>query len=143
MLWLYLLLGMAALVGLVAALLYRRGARVLDEQARDGTGTGEHVPRALTLYGTSSGIEAIEGQPATIGLDLARALYRAANEGDARAVLSLVAADRGHEEIVKALIARGADVKAADKEGHTAMWLATRRGRTNIEKILTEAGATG
>ena len=31
MLWLYLLLGMAALVGLVAALLYRRGARVLDE----------------------------------------------------------------------------------------------------------------
>jgi len=99
--------------------------------------------RALTLYGTSSGIEAIEGQPATIGLDLARALYRAANEGDARAVLSLVAADRGHEEIVKALIARGADVKAADKEGHTAMWLATRRGRTNIEKILTEAGASG
>jgi hypothetical protein len=75
MLWLSLLLGMAALVGLVAALLYRRGARVLDDQARAGTGTGEHVPRALTLYGTSSGIEAIEGQPATIGLDLARALY--------------------------------------------------------------------
>jgi ankyrin repeat protein len=48
---------------------------------------------------------------------------------------------KGNPEIVKLLIARGADVHAKDKEGQTALSLAIRNNLPEIEEILKEAGA--
>lgn len=48
---------------------------------------------------------------------------------------------KGNPEIVKLLIARGADVHAKGKEGQTALSLAIRNNLPEIAQILKEAGA--
>ena len=48
---------------------------------------------------------------------------------------------KGNREIVKLLIARGADVHVKDKEGQTALSLAIRNNLPEIAEILREAGA--
>ncbi|MHB1351517.1 MAG: ankyrin repeat domain-containing protein [Desulforudis sp.] len=48
---------------------------------------------------------------------------------------------KGNPELVKLLIARGADVHAKDKEGQTALSLAIRNNLPEIAEILREAGA--
>ena len=48
---------------------------------------------------------------------------------------------KGNPEIVKLLIAQGADVNAKDKEGQTALSLAIRNNMPEIAEILKEAGA--
>ena len=45
------------------------------------------------------------------------------------------------EEIVRILLARGADVNARDMEGWTAMRYATGYGYTEIAQLLAKAGA--
>lgn len=50
---------------------------------------------------------------------------------------------KGNPEIVKLLIARGADVHAKDKEGQTALSLAIRNNMPEIAEILRKAGAKG
>jgi len=49
--------------------------------------------------------------------------------------------NKGNSEIVKLLIARGADVNVKDKEGQTALSLAIRNNMPEIVEILREAGA--
>lgn len=48
---------------------------------------------------------------------------------------------KGNPEIVKLLIAQGADVHAKDKEGRTALSLAIRNNLPEIAEILKGAGA--
>ncbi len=48
---------------------------------------------------------------------------------------------KGNPEIVKLLIARGANVNAKDKEGQTALSLAIRNNLPEIAEILKKAGA--
>lgn len=48
---------------------------------------------------------------------------------------------KGNPEIVKLLIARGAEVNAKDKDGQTALSLAIRNNMPEIAEILKEAGA--
>jgi ankyrin repeat protein len=48
---------------------------------------------------------------------------------------------KGNPEIVKLLIARGADVHAKDKEGQTALSLAIRNNLPEIAELLKKAGA--
>lgn len=48
---------------------------------------------------------------------------------------------KSNPEIVKLLIARGADVTVKDKEGQTALSLAIRNNMPEIAEILKEAGA--
>ena len=58
---------------------------------------------------------------------------------DSRRLLHCAAA-RGHEALVRALLARGADAGAVDKRGATAASLAAKQGHANIAALL-EAGA--
>lgn len=48
---------------------------------------------------------------------------------------------KGNQEIVKLLLAGGADVQVKDKEGQTALSLAIRNNLAEIAAILREAGA--
>ena len=48
---------------------------------------------------------------------------------------------RGNPEIVQLLLARGADVNATDKDGQTALSLATRNNLPEIIELLRKAGA--
>ena len=51
------------------------------------------------------------------------------------------AADRGHEEVVKLLISKGADVNAVCRYGLTPLTLATVAKRKDIMELLIKQGA--
>lgn len=53
----------------------------------------------------------------------------------------VLASAEGHVEIVRALIARGADVNAEDFAGWTALHAAARNGHKEIVSVLLERGA--
>jgi ankyrin repeat protein len=54
----------------------------------------------------------------------------------------LVLSDGGppHQDIVRQVLAAGADVNLADRDGVTPLAHARRRGQTEMERILTAAG---
>jgi ankyrin repeat protein len=47
----------------------------------------------------------------------------------------------GHPEAARLLLAAGADIRAEDWEGHTALWRATSSRRPEIVQILRRGGA--
>jgi ankyrin repeat protein len=49
-----------------------------------------------------------------------------------------IAAFRGYANIVKMLLANGADIKAVDKDGKTALQLAQDEHQTNVVVIFSE-----
>ena len=53
----------------------------------------------------------------------------------------ILAAGRGHIEIVKLLLENGADVNSRTKDGDTALIVASKAGHTNVVKLLLERGA--
>jgi len=53
----------------------------------------------------------------------------------------MLAAKNGHHEVVKFLISSGADVKLRDKNGDTAMMIATENEQEDIAILLRRAGA--
>jgi ankyrin repeat protein len=54
----------------------------------------------------------------------------------------MYAAGEGHTEIVKALLAKGANPNAKDMDGGTALMRATKRGHTKVANLLKKHGAT-
>ena len=53
----------------------------------------------------------------------------------------MVASLQGHEEVVKLLIEKGAEVNRTDKAGVTALMAASEQGHGEIVKLLIEKGA--
>eukprot|EP00752_Nemacystus_decipiens_P010768 g9581.t1 len=53
----------------------------------------------------------------------------------------MVAADKGHANMVRILLNRGADWAAVNEDGAAALHIATRNGSLPVTKILVEAGA--
>ena len=53
----------------------------------------------------------------------------------------MIASSAGHIEIVKALLAAGADVNMTNDNGQTPLHYASSRNREDIAKCLLEAGA--
>lgn len=51
------------------------------------------------------------------------------------------AANRGNQDLVRALIRRGADIEARDKRNSTALWAAANRGHVGTVYVLLAAGA--
>jgi ankyrin repeat protein len=47
----------------------------------------------------------------------------------------------GHREVVKLLLAKGAEINAKDKNGKTALILAARTNHPDVRQLLIEAGA--
>ena len=47
----------------------------------------------------------------------------------------------GHIRVVKALLAKGADINAKDNECHTALWSASRACQVDSVKTLLDNGA--
>jgi len=48
---------------------------------------------------------------------------------------------RGHREVVRQLLAAGADVNVKDEKGATALILASVQGHREIAEMLRKAGA--
>jgi serine/threonine-protein phosphatase 6 regulatory ankyrin repeat subunit B len=53
----------------------------------------------------------------------------------------ILASQNGHKEIVKTLLAKGADVNAKMNDGATALILASKKGYKEIKELLVGAGA--
>jgi ankyrin repeat protein len=51
-----------------------------------------------------------------------------------------IAAQSGHDEIIQILLAAGATINAATKEGSTPLWTAAHQGHITASKVLIEAG---
>ena len=95
------------------------------------------------------------------GAATAQEVVDAAREGDVAGVQALIdhgadpdaahgdgmtgllwAAERGHEDVARALLAAGAEVDAHTRIGsYTALHLASRRGHATLARLLLEAGA--
>jgi ankyrin repeat protein len=63
-----------------------------------------------------------------------------ADKGQGMTALIVTAAN-GKTETVKALLNRGASIRATDKEGKTALMWAARNGRQDVVPVLLEKGA--
>ena len=52
----------------------------------------------------------------------------------------MIAAQKGHKEIVQHLLAAGAEVNPVNDKRHSPLLYAAEKGHTEIVKILIEAG---
>ncbi|UBF27121.1 ankyrin repeat domain-containing protein [Kovacikia minuta CCNUW1] len=73
--------------------------------------------------------------------DLFKDMAAAIAEQSDRKTALIYAADKGHTEIVAALLAAGANVAIADKKGRTALEIAVQQGHADIVQLLQSAGA--
>lgn len=93
----------------------------------------EATPGALLASTKSENSEKVAGLLVTAGVD--------PNARQANGMTALMSAVfNGQEDVAKALLARGADVKLEAK-GFNALSLAVERGNKKMAKLLLEAGA--
>ena len=57
------------------------------------------------------------------------------------ALMYAAASESNDPELIRALLASGADLNVKAKDGETALKLASRKGRTEIVRLLEKAGA--
>lgn len=79
-----------------------------------------------------------EGRFADAFLNLGASANGADNQG---CTPLMAAAERGHKEAVKSLLAAGAELNARDNQGNTALLLAVRQGYEKIARLLIKKGA--
>jgi len=53
----------------------------------------------------------------------------------------MIAAQEGHLEFVNLLLDKRANMDAEEKDGATALWIASQQGRTDIVRLLVAEGA--
>ena len=52
----------------------------------------------------------------------------------------MMAAERGHAEIVKLLLDRGSDINAKNSDGVTSLMAAAEKGHTEVVRLLLDKG---
>ena len=107
---------------------------------RQQAGTPTAAPAQLlqlVLHGQAAELaRALDAAPAALDAPIEGGLY------DSRSLL-MCAAAKGHEEVVRLLVGRGANLSHADKRGATAATLATKQGYGTIAGILSGARSGG
>jgi len=53
----------------------------------------------------------------------------------------MAASHEGHQQIVQALLSKGAEVNAKDNNGQTALMFASDKGHQEVKELLIKAGA--
>ena len=141
------------------------GTAAMDERIRAGLQTAHELSKLDSVEAASAIAAFLIGEPArlaALGADAkATGLRGSASAGQAAAVRGLLAveagteamdadgktglvlaAEKGHMEVVKALLAAGADVGAKDEEwGMTALIWAAAQGHAEVVEALLAAGA--
>ncbi len=96
---------------------------------------------APSHYGTALSFAVMSGNARLVEFLLGRGAKLTEDRADGITPL-MSAADSGHVEVVRMLLARGkANVNAKDFDGATAIHFAARRGKTTAARLLIEAGA--
>jgi ankyrin repeat protein len=138
----------------VAALLVAQGAN-LDAVNRDG-----ETPFQVAQRANRPELAALV-KPAGAGTGPTLTIFEAAKRGDVAAVEQILARNpelarqkdtafgatplhwaalRGHEAVVSALLARGADPKATNNDRETPLQVAQRANRTGVVQLLSASG---
>jgi ankyrin repeat protein len=138
----------------VAALLVAQGAN-LDAVNRDG-----ETPFQVAQRANRPELAALV-KPAGAGTGPMLTIFEAAKRGDVAAVEQILARNpelarqkdtafgatplhwaalRGHEAVVSALLARGADPKATNNDRETPLQVAQRANRTGVVQLLSASG---
>ncbi len=121
---------------MVAALLPAAGAGVAAATAEQSRGAAAVAPAPGALAEA-----AMRGDAAAVSALLGRGVDANAAQGDGMTALHW-AADKDHADIAKALLARGANVRATTRLGaYTPLHLAARRGHAAVAALLLEGGA--
>jgi ankyrin repeat protein len=81
------------------------------------------------------------GRDKVAGLLIAAGAEVDARDDEKQATPLHLACSRGHRDAAELLIAKAADVNAKDKDGHTPLWYAKDKDRTEIVKLLRKHGA--
>ena len=105
-------------------------------------GKGADVNARHNGNGTALMFAAQMGDPATVKLLLEKgAEVNITNEHGYTALMYAAASESNDPEVIKALLAKGAEINVEAKDGETALTLAGRKGRTEIVRLLKQAGA--
>eukprot|EP00753_Platysulcus_tardus_P015165 PLAT4850.1.p1 GENE.PLAT4850.1~~PLAT4850.1.p1 ORF type:complete len:315 (-),score=66.40 PLAT4850.1:226-1041(-) len=110
---------------------FSTGILCLLENGADARARGQHRKTALHYARTEDVVYALLDAGADIE----------AQAGIDRNTPLLLASDEGRNEAVAALIARGADINAADRNGLTPLMTASREGHAVVVELLLAAGA--
>ena len=86
---------------------------------------------AAAYYGELHKIKAMKSAGANVNYKTRRTHFTAL----------ILAAQEGHEDVVKYLLANGADVNHKTREGMTALYTASKRGHRVIVNLLLANGA--
>lgn len=118
-------------------------ARLLIERGADVRVVADGDMTALYALADAYGLP--EPHPAQV--DMARALidHGAAVDtpmGRQRITPLMIAAIRGHVDLVRLLLAHGADPRSQDGKGRTALTLATTKGHADVAQVLSAAMAS-
>ena len=110
---------------------HHRLAELLLERGADPRAVSRNANANTPLHAALAG-----GHVMTAGLLLGRGADVNAADGEGWRPLHIAAAGQAPLDLLKALVAQGADVRATNKAGHTAMEVALRQNRAEAAAFL-------